>query len=132
MDTITKAAVRNLVESPARASKGNPVYAKQLVTALAGAKALGSDAHAYGVEVALACRKDTLQRDTLWQRKWGANVSKRPSRGNHHDSWATREAYVRCSGDYTDFIEYAKTRLAEHPNWQFGPVIQRWSRKDSL
>ena len=59
------------MESPARASKGNPVYAKQLVIALAGAKALGSDAHAYGVELALACRKDTLQRDTLWQRKWG-------------------------------------------------------------
>jgi|11BtaG_2_1085332.scaffolds.fasta_scaffold07401_5 hypothetical protein len=132
MDTITKAAVRNLVESPARASKGNPVYAKQLVAALAGAKALGSDAHAYGVELALACRKATLKRDTLWQRKWGTRVSSRPGRGNHHDSWATREAYVRCSGSHRDYLEYAQTRLAEHPNWQFGTVIQRWSRKDSL
>ena len=132
MDTITKAAVRNLVESPARGSKGSLVYAKQLVAALAGAKALGSEAHAYGVELALACRKATLKRDTLWQRKWGTSVSRRPGRGNHHDSWAAREGYVRCSGNHLDYMEYAQTRLAEHPNWQFGPVIQRLTRKDSL
>jgi len=96
VDTITEAAVRQLVESPARASKGNPVAARQLVAALAGAKALGSDAYAYGIELALACRKDTLKRDTEWQRYWGSKVSRRPARGNHHDSWSIRERYVRC------------------------------------
>jgi hypothetical protein len=132
MDTITKAAVRNLVESPARASKGSPVYAKQLAAGLAGARALGSDAYAYGIELALASRKETLRRDTLWQRKWGANVSKRPGRGNHHDSWATREGYIRCSGDYRDYMEYAYTRLADHPNWQFGSAPRQWRRKDAI
>ncbi len=97
MDTITEAVVRQLVESPARASKGNRVAARQLVIALVGVReALGSDAHAFGVELALACRKDMLRRDTLWQREWGTKVSRRPARGNHHDSWSIRERYMRC------------------------------------
>lgn len=97
MDTITEAVVRQLVESPARASKGNRVAARQLVIALVGVReALGSDAHAFGVELALACRKDTLKRDTLWQREWGTKVSRRPARGRHHDSWSIRERYIRC------------------------------------
>lgn len=131
MDTITEAAVRQLVESPARASKGNPVAARQLVAALAGAKALGIDAYAYGIELALACRKATLKRDTEWQREWGTKVSKRPGRGNHHDSWATRESYVRCSGRYPDYIEYAHGVLADHPNWESGPY-NRWQRKVTI
>lgn len=121
MDTITQAAVRQLVESPARASKGNRVAARQLVAALAGAKALGSDAYAYGVELALACRKDTLKRDTEWQREWGTKVSRRPHRGNHYDSWAAREQYVR--GDETirnrgRYQSYANTVLDTHPQWE--------------
>ena len=121
MDTITQAAVRQLVESPARASKGNPVAARQLVAALAGAKALGSDAYAYGVELALACRKATLKRDTEWQREWGASVSKRPGRGNHHDSWTIREGYVRCDANIRHrdgYQSYADTVLDAHPQWE--------------
>lgn len=121
MDTITQAAVRQLVESPARASKGNPVAARQLVAALAGAKALGSDAYAYGIELALACRKATLRRDTEWQREWGASVSKRPGRGNHHDSWTIREGYVRCDSGTrhrTGYQSYADTVLDTHPQWE--------------
>ena len=131
MDTITEAVVRQLVESPARASKSNRVAARQLVAALAGAKALGSDAHAYGIELALACRQATLKRDTEWQREWGSKVSKRPSRGNHHDSWATRESYVRCSGRYPDYIEYAHGVLADHPNWESGKY-GGLKRKDAI
>ena len=120
MDTITEAAVRQLVESPARASKGNRVAARQLVTALVGVReALGSDAHAFGVELALACRKDTLRRDTLWQRKWGREVSRRPHRGNHYDSWAAREKYVRCDTRRTnEFQSFADTVLDTHPQWE--------------
>lgn len=121
MDTITQAAVRQLVESPARASKGNPVAARQLVAALAGAKALGSDAYAYGIELALACRKATLKRDTEWQREWGASVSKRPGRGNHHDSWTIREGYVRCDANIrhrNGYQSYADTVLDTHPQWE--------------
>lgn len=47
-------------------------------------------------------------RQQLWQREWGSKVSRRPQRGNHHDSWATREAYVRCHGDYSDYIGFSK------------------------
>mgnify|MGYP005991720585 CR=1 FL=1 len=122
MDTITQAAVRQLVESPARASKGNRVAARQLVTALVGVReALGSDAHAFGVELALVCRKATLKRDTLWQREWGASVSKRPGRGNHHDSWAIREGYVRCDNNIrhrNGYQSYADTVLDTHPQWE--------------
>ena len=121
MDTITQAAVRQLVESPARASKGNPVAARQLVAALAGVKALGSDAYAYGIELALACRKATLKRDTEWQREWGASVSKRPGRGNHHDSWAIREGYIRCDNNIrhrNGYQSYADTVLDAHPQWE--------------
>jgi hypothetical protein len=121
VDTITEAAVRQLVESPARASKGNPVAARQLVAALAGAKALGIDAYAYGIELALACRKATLKRDTEWQCEWGASVSKRPGRGNHHDSWAIREGYVRCDANIrhrNGYQAYADTVLDTHPQWE--------------
>ena len=121
MDTITEAAVRQLVESPARASKGNRVAARQLVAALAGAKALGSDAYAYGIELALACRKATLKRDTEWQREWGSSVSKRPGRGNHHDSWTIREGYVRCDANIrhrNGYQSYADTVLDTHPQWE--------------
>jgi hypothetical protein len=129
MDTTTQYAVRQLVESTARASKGNPVAARQLVAALAGAKALGSDAYAYGIELALACRKDTLSRDTVWQRKWGTKVSRRVARGNHHDSWAIREGYMRCSGRYGDYLGYAHSVLTDHPDWERGrSVIQRKNR----
>lgn len=31
---------------------------------------------------------------TLTQREWQAKVSRRPSRGRNHDSWAIREGYV--------------------------------------
>jgi hypothetical protein len=119
MDTSTMVAIRQLVETPARASKGNRVAARQLVMALAGIKGLGAEAHAYGIELALACRQSTLTRDTLWQRKWGTNVSRRVARGNHHDSWATREAYVRCSGRYSDHIEYAHSLINNHCDWEW-------------
>lgn len=35
---------------------------------------------------------------TVTQRRWQANVSRRPARGRHHDSWSIRERYVRCNG----------------------------------
>jgi hypothetical protein len=35
---------------------------------------------------------------TLAQRSWQTKVSRRPARGNHHDSWSIRESYVRYSG----------------------------------
>lgn len=45
----------------------------------------------------LAKRAEHLRWLTLTQRKWQTNVSRRPSRGRHHDSWSIRERYVRCS-----------------------------------
>lgn len=131
MDTTTQYAIRQLVESSARASKGNPVARRQLVIALAGIKGLGSDAYAYGVELALAARKDMLRRDTERQREWGTRVSRRIARGNHHDSWSMREGYVRCAGAgrYADYLEYAHSVLANHPDWERGRCgLQRKNR----
>ena len=42
-------------------------------------------------------RADWLRSVTLSQRHWQTNVSRRPQKGRHHDSWAIREKYVRCS-----------------------------------
>ena len=129
MDTTTKFAIRQLVESPAGSSKGNPVAARQLVIALAGIKGMGSDAYAYGVELALAARKATLRRATERQREWGTKVSRRVVRGNHHDSWSMREGYVRCSGHYIDYLEYAHSILTNHPDWERGRCgLQRKNR----
>ena len=124
-------AIRQLVESSAGASKGNPVAARQLVITLAGIKGMGSDAYAYATELALACRKDTLRRATEWQREWGSKVSRRVARGNHHDSWSIREGYVRCAGAgrYANYLDYAHSVLAVHPDWEQGRCgLQRKNR----
>jgi len=42
------------------------------------------------------------------QRKWQVSVSKNPKKGNHHDSWALREQYMRCHGSYRDYMAYAQ------------------------
>lgn len=121
MNETIQAVIKGMVESPARASKGNPVAARQLAAALTAAKTWGTDAHAYAIELARACRKDTLRIDTDWQRKWGAGVSRRVGRGRHHDSWAMREKYVRCGSRYNDYLDYAHSVLASHPAWEEGP-----------
>ena len=130
MDTNTKFAIRRLVESPAKGSKGNVGSAKELAIALKGIKSMGSDAYAYATQVALVARKSTLQRDTLWQRQWGTKVSKRIGRGNHHDSWSIREGYVRCSGHYADYLEFAHSKLQNHPNWDNSGVHPK--RRDRI
>ena len=122
MDTKTKIAIRRLGDTPAKVSKANDISAKELAIVLRAAKHMGSDAHAYATQVALDARKSTLHRDTLWQRQWGTKVSKRVGRGNHNDSWAMREGYVRCSGTYSDYIEYAHSRLLDHPNWDHSGI----------
>ena len=41
------------------------------------------------------------------QRRWQCRGSRNPKKGNHHDSWALREQYMRCSGSYRDYMAYA-------------------------
>jgi hypothetical protein len=43
----------------------------------------------------LDARADWLAWLTRTQRHWQAAVSRRPSRGRHHDSWTLRESYMR-------------------------------------
>jgi hypothetical protein len=50
------------------------------------------------------------------QSSWATKVSRRPQRGNHHDSWAAREKYVRCSASYLETPRYLPPNLALHPN----------------
>ena len=130
MDTTTMFAIRQLVESLARASKGNTVASKQLAIVLRGIEGMGSDAHTYALHLVRLFRKDPLEWATLRQREWGSKVSNRPGRGNHHDSWATREKYVRCSGDYSHFLPYAHSVLIKHPKWEV--VACRPRRVDSI
>jgi len=64
----------------------------------------------------LAKRYEWLNWLTVGQRKWQSTVSKNPAKGNHHDSWALREQYVRCNRtSYRDFLDYAhKVREAHN------------------
>lgn len=56
----------------------------------------------------LDARRQNLRGMILIQRDWGTKVSRRPQRGNHHDSWAMREAYVRADGtSYAVHLPYA-------------------------
>lgn len=47
--------------------------------------------------IVMARRKAWLVWVTRTQRDWQTKVSRRPQRGNHHDSWSIREGYVRCA-----------------------------------
>jgi len=71
-----------------------PVSAKKTALALRLAKSEGVATYVMAVHYALERRRERLTHDTLVQRKWQTNVSRRPQRGNHHDSWAIREKYV--------------------------------------
>lgn len=48
------------------------------------------------------------------QRDWQARVARRVSHQRNHDSWATREAYVRCYGSYSDYMELSR-EIKAHP-----------------
>ena len=132
MDTTTRFAVRQLVESPAGASKGNVVAIKQLALALTAIRAIGPDAYEYALAIVRAIRKDGLTTATTRQREWGTRVSKRPGRGNHHDSWAIREGYVRGHGYYADYLDYAHRMLEIHPEWEVTGRVTYPRRKDRI
>lgn len=132
MDTTTMFAIRQLVESPARGSKGNVVASKQLALALRAVRAMGQDAYEYALAIVLANRQGALATATAWQREWGSRVSKRPGRGNHHDSWAIREKYIRCHGSDTDYIGYSNRVLTEHPGWEVTGLVRYPRRKDRI
>jgi hypothetical protein len=53
----------------------------------------------------LAARAEWRAWEAAAQRKWQTRVSRRPARGNHHDSWSIRESYVR----------YGMSRLLKSP-----------------
>lgn len=59
-------------------------------------------------EVILRKREEIRARNARWSWGWGTRVSRRAQRGNHHDSWAIRESYVRYSdssgGSYVAFL----------------------------
>jgi hypothetical protein len=65
-------------------------------TALALRLAKTEGCHAEVLAAVKDLRAGWLVYLTRTQRKWQTNVSRRPQRGNHHDSWSIRESYVRC------------------------------------
>ena len=50
------------------------------------------------IELVISARDCHRKEVTICQRKWQSKVSRRPSRGRHHDSWEIREKYVRVGG----------------------------------
>jgi hypothetical protein len=75
----------------------NPTDLKATAFALRLAKSLSPDVYANVLAHAVHGRAEWRKYLLLSQRKWQTNVSHRPQRGNHHDSWAIRERYVRCA-----------------------------------
>lgn len=70
---------------------------KRTALALRLAKQYGPDMYALVLDAALVRRAEWRTHQVLSQRKWQTNVSRRPARGRHHDSWQIREKYVRYS-----------------------------------
>lgn len=79
---------------------------------------------AYGrpaLEAILSKRQARRTADILKQRKWQTSVSRRPQRGNHHDSWLIREQYV--TGRYSvsnrdaELLWYSTHPEAFRPKW---------------
>lgn len=67
------------------------------VMALRLAKELGPIEYDQILGAVIERRKAWRTHQTLSQRKWQTNTSRRPQRGRHHDSWSIREKYVRCT-----------------------------------
>lgn len=74
----------------------SPIALKSTALALRIARQYGPEVEARVLAAILHARREWLKWKTLTQRKWQTNVSRRPQRGNHHDSWEIRERYVRC------------------------------------
>lgn len=62
---------------------------------------------AYLLRLLVDARAAWKARETVNQRRWQSNVSRRPARGRHHDSWAIREQYVR-GGTWGDYLAVAR------------------------
>jgi len=67
----------------------------------------------YVKEIYLSRRFAWIDKLSVWQRKWQSKVSKNPWKGNHYDSWATRESYIRCHGDYHDYLEMSGRKYGD-------------------
>lgn len=90
MTPVEEFALENLVLG----STPSPVDNVRAVMALSWAR----HHNCYREVQAMILRKRREHRTwvTLVQREWQTKVSRRPSRGRHHDSWSIREGYVRC------------------------------------
>lgn len=74
-------------------SHSNGAEAVRAILAIGAA----NDERDYALGLILAHRRFWLDRRTAQQRAWQCKVSRRPQRGQHHDSWGLREKYVRCT-----------------------------------
>lgn len=75
----------------------NPTDLKATAFALRLAKSLSPDVYANVLAHAIQGRAEWRKWKLMTQRDWQTKVSRRPARGNHHDSWSIRERYVRCA-----------------------------------
>lgn len=74
------------------------VAARKLAIVLQAAKATDDMTYHYVRGIARFHMRNRLEQATITQRQWQTKVSRRPQRGNHHDSWSIREKYVTCKG----------------------------------
>lgn len=89
---VTLETLRRMVKPTGHASdRKSTAYALRL------ARLEGLDVYEQVLAHALAERAQWRALLGKWQREWQSRTSRRPQRGRHHDSWAIRERYVRCS-----------------------------------
>ena len=84
-------------------------------------------------------RAEQRARVAAYQQRWQHKVPRRPQRGNHHDSWAIRESYVRGGGSYIAYyatghdlihrrVGSGATRLGQHIGSWLAEEIKRGAK----
>jgi len=63
-------------------------------------------------DVAMGYLREAMRTNLNWQTTtqahWRTNVSRRPQRGRHHDSWQLREKYARGTNNDRIYADYAR------------------------
>lgn len=83
--------------------------------------------------LALQERRDALDHMTVTQGQFMRNMSRRPQRNHHADSWTAREKYARCETwpsvrTGTDRQAYADRVLMTFPGWGIAAPFHRVRR----
>lgn len=81
---------------------------KRNAYAIRAAKSVSPEVHARVLKAVAKARKSWYEWNLTNQRVWAVKVSRRPQRGNHHDSWGIREKYVTCGAKGGHMVKHPR------------------------